>query len=327
MEDEKQTEVIDTPVEESFDSKADAFLDSVETDTPEDSSPETKPEETEPTETKEPSAEDEKTESSEEKVEDVPKEFHKNPAWQRILKERDEARQKLTEAQSSIPKDDIEKFNKVVSSPEFIRSSMKAEGYTTEAINKRLQELGHQVETPSQDMVQKVLTKLNVDYTKLDEQGKQYIDTHITDTVNVARIIAQEVMETALNEKMQPLQEELGQLSQAKFGENLANKMQEQVKTEDLLDFKQEVEPTLLKWMNDNPKANQNEVYDYFKELNHTLTIQKLKVKGNKDARDEKKGNLRNNAEGTINLQDLKLSKTGSFDEKADAFLDAYGVN
>ena len=100
-----------------------------------------------------------KSEDSKEKPVEIPKEFHKHPAWQRIMKERDEAKKLLEETKKMVlPKEEIEKFNQTISSPEYIRNSMKSQGYSDEAIDRKLGELGHKVEPKPQDDLQLVLS-------------------------------------------------------------------------------------------------------------------------------------------------------------------------
>lgn len=329
MEDAKQEVMehevaVETPERTSFDDQADAFLDQVETETPEDSSPETKPEETETEETEDSSAETEKTEKSEGDTDEVPKEFHKHPAWQRIMKERDEARKKMEELESSIPKDEIEKFNKVTSSPAFIKASMQAEGYTKEAIDQRLQEMGHQVETAPQDDINLIMRELKMDPNSLDENTQQYLNTYVADVAKVADIIFRDRIEKLLPQELGTIKESLSQLTQTSSADRYLNEMQNIVKEGEVLDFEKDVLPPLQQYMQENPEADQANIFQYFKDLNANMTIERLKAKGKKNTRDEKRGNLRSNDEGLVMAGKLP-KKTGSFNDDADAFLDAWG--
>lgn len=320
MEDDKMTEV-----EESFDSKADAFFNEVEKETPTGSSPETKPEETETESAKDTTAESKNTDKSEAKEVEVPKEFHKHPAWQRILKERDEARKAAEELKTSIPKEDLEAFQKVTSSPEYIKARMTAEGYTPEAINRKLGEMGHQVEVPQTSDVDLVLRELKIDTKSLTEEGRNYINTYVADAAKVADIIVRDRLGKFLPNELKPLQDTLGEITRQTTGNKLGAEMRSTVEAEGVLDFAKDIEPKLIEYIESNQQATQQDVYQHFKELNHKLTIERLKYKGKKDERAEKKGQLRQNIEGT-NLSGLKLDKTGDFDSDADRFFDALGI-
>lgn len=313
-------------VADDFDTKADAFFAETETETPSESSTENQPEETEVTEPTDTSAETENTEPSEEKEAEVPKEFHKHPAWQRILKERDEARKSMEELKTQFPKEELEKFNKVVSSPAFIKAQMQAEGYTQEAINKKLTEMGYESELPPQDDVNLVLKSLNIDPSSLNEEAKHYVNTYIADAAKVADIILRDRLNKLLPKELEPLKKGLGEIEQRSMGNKLAQDIQNTVKSEGILDFEKEVEPVLIDYLDKNPNATQKDVYDFFRDINHRLTIEKLKTKGKKEARDEKKASLRQNVEGA-NLSNLNIEKSGDFDKDADAFFNALGIN
>ena len=330
MEDAKQDvmehEAAVEKVEDDFDSKADEFLDEAEKDTSQDSSTETKPEEEETSETEDSSAETEKTEKSEEKEEEVPKEFHKHPAWQRILKERDEARKSVEEKESQLPTEEIEKFNKVTSSPAYIKASMQAEGYTQEAINNKLQELGHTVETPPQDDIKLVMKELKIDPDTLNEESKNYLNTYVADAAKVADIIVRDRLQKLLPEELGGIKKDLEGLTQQSSANTLVDQMRTVIKDEGVLDFKKDIEPSLDKFLKENPEATQQDALNHFKELSRRLTIERLQGKGKKQERTEKKENLRQNAEGT-NLYNLGLEKSGNFDKDADGFLDKLGIN
>ena len=320
MEDAKQA-----VEEQSFDDKADAFFDA-ETETPAESSPETKPAETEETEPKDTSAETEKPEPSEEKESEVPKEFHKHPAWQRIYKKMTAAEERAKELEASIPKEELEQFKQVTSSPAYIRASMEAQGYTQEAISSKLREMGHEVDVPIQDDVQLVLKTLNIDPKTLSEEGRQYINTQVADMAKVADIILKDRLGKILPKELEPLKSGLGQITNQTTANKMAQDMRSLIQSEGILDFAKDIEPELVKYMDTNPKVTQQEVYEHFKDLNHKLTIERLKTKGKKEDRDVKKGNLRQNLEGT-NLTNLNIEKTGDFDRDADAFFDKLGIN
>ena len=58
---------------------------------------------------------------------------------------------------------------------------------------------------------------------------------------------------------------------------------------EGILDFEKDVEPKLREFLEANPNAKQEDVYDYFEEINHQLVIERLKTGKRQDERNEKK--------------------------------------
>ena len=134
-------EIIEANEEMDLDAKMDAYLDAHESD---ESTEDTSTSETKEQGTEESEGTDLDKKSDSEETEEVPKEFHKHPAWQRILKQRDEYKGQVDELKKGEPdlKAQVEEFNKVVNSREYIEASMKSQGYTQEAIESRLKEKG-----------------------------------------------------------------------------------------------------------------------------------------------------------------------------------------
>lgn len=323
MTDDKQT--TEMTAEQQVDSALDEHY-GKEQDTPQESSPESEPEVTE-TDTEE-SSEDttsKKSDEESEKETEVPKEFHKHPAWQRIMKERDEARKSAEE--TKVPQDvlaKLEEFNKIASSPEYIQTSMKAQGYTQEAINQRLQQLGHQPPTGQQDNVQLILSKLNVDPNILTPEQKSYV----SDIAKIADVLFQEKINQILPNQLKPIQETLDTMKQSAQGERLYEDMVKTVGTEGILDFKTDIEPALGRYMEENPKATQAEIREAFRDINHQLSIERLRTKGKKEARDEKKKELRQNSPGqTLNPGEMPKRQQGQdISSYVDSLLDATGI-
>jgi len=217
---------------------------------------------------------------------------------------------------------DVEKlkeFERVTSSPEYIRASMKAQGYTDDAINNRLKEAGHNV-IGDDDLVNVVYKKLGVNPAQLDDNTKAVL----SDVVKVAEAISEYKLGRTIPEAIKPLQDRLMQ-QDAKDGASQAIKsIKSTVEKENILDYKEEVEPILSKWLDENPKATQEDFVDYFRQVNHELAIKKLSTKGRKLERDEKKQSLRTSKEGTLPFS--KDAMTGNFDDDFDRVADALGV-
>ena len=98
--------------------------------------------------------------------------------------------------------------------------------------------------------------------------------------------------------------------------------MRNVIKTEGILDFEKDIEPEINKFLDENSDAAQSDVLAHFKELNHNLSIERLRTGKRKEVRDEKKGNLRQNVTTSGGSKNLP-QKTGDFDKDADAFFDS----
>lgn len=252
--------------------------------------------------------------------------FHTDPAW---IKQREQIEGLKTERDEALKKapstEELEKFNKVTSSPEYIRLQMKSAGYTEETIDNKLKELGHTIPDKPNDDVALVAQRLNIDLEGMEEGQRTQMKDYISDITKVADVIIQDRLGKVLPGQLKPLQDALEGQEQAKTANDYIKQMQDVVKVEDILDFAEDVEPEIDKWMEKNPEATQDEIFSEFGKINHKLTIERLRTKGKKDDRDIKKGNLRSSKPGArVDLSTIE--KTGDFDKDADAFLDAKNV-
>lgn len=336
-------------VVEDFDSAADKILDDLEKGTPSDTSTEEKPEgeETETTETK--TAEVSKTEkvkeveadtslSVEEKIAKVKeilgddekaidayikqKGYHKDPAWQKQREIID--RLKAEQAKGILSPEDkklLEDVKKVTSSREYIETSMKSQGFTQDAIDKRLRESGFDIVTKPQDDLELISQKLNIDSSKLTQAQRD----DITDIVKIADIVFKDRIDKILPNQLKPIQEHIGAMNQEASAGKIVNVMKEIIKKEGILDFEKDIEPEINKFLDANPDAVQADVLAHFKEINHSLTIERLRLGKKKDERDVKRTNLRQIPGGGGGEVALP-AKTGDFDKDADAILDALNV-
>ena len=333
-----------------FDQLADEVFDKEEKETPADTSTEIKPEGEETKATEISTAEVDKTEqvkeveadtslSVEDKIAKIKeilgndekaidayikeKGYHKDPAWQKQreiidrLKKEGEAKVAMSEEDRTA----LDEFKKFRSSPDYIITSMKSQGYTQEAIDKKLRESGFEVPTKPQDDVQLVLKKLNIDVSKLAPEDKANITANIEDVSKIADIIFADRLSKILPKELAPLQDHLGLMEKSDNASKLITVIKDTVKTEGILDFDKDVEPVLNKFLDENPDASQQDVLEHFKSINHQLTIERLKIGNKKGERDNLKSNLRQNIPITKTAEGLP-QKTGNFDKDADAFFD-----
>ena len=311
---------------ETVDQKMDTFLDGKEK--PEDTST-SKPEETETEETEAEDTTSKKSDAkeTEEKAPEVPKEFHKHPAWQRIMKERDAHAAKLKEfeetSKTGLSQTEIDEFRKVTSSPEFIRTRMESQGYKQEAIDSELRRMGHTVQERPGDDVALVTSKLGLDPKSIDEN----LRATIGDYAKIARVIFQDAMGKVLPEQLKPLQEAQAQQAQKQSALDIAKQMEKTITAEGILDFEEDIQPAMNEFLDKNPNATQEDAANYFREVNHTLSIERLKSGKRKEKRDVVKKDLRSQKSG-VQLDPSKApARTGNDDKDIDSFLDHAGMN
>ncbi len=331
-------------VEESVSTKIDDFVENKGTETPSESSTEKKPEgEQKPEES--PTAEVAKTEeikkvdddaslSVEDKIEKIKeilgedekaidayvkeRGFQNDPAWQR---QRDIIGRLKTEAAQKgglSPEDKtlIEGVRKVTSSPAYIRTSMKADGFTDEAIDVKLREGGHDVPERPGDDVALVASKLGIDPKTIDENTRATIG----DYSKIARVIFQDAISKILPSTIKPLQDSIMASERATSADKMVANMQKVIKDEGVLDYVKDVEPELGKFIKENPEATQEDAKAFFDNLKHTLSMERLKGGKRKEKRDESKNNQRSQKPG-VQIDTSKVPKaTGKTSEDIDNF-------
>ena len=311
-----------------FDAKSDEFFNLQDKGTPEDDSSASKDDQSEEQDKETVESEDSLKTSKETESEPETEDSKKDPRDLAFRKGYNEAKAKLEPIakEAEILKGQIEEFKKVTSSPDYIRFSMKNQGYTEDAINSKLKELGHQVVEKQENGLDLVLNRLGVDINKLDDYGKNYVNTQVSDMIKVADILIQDRLSKILPNQIQPLQEALQTNAQERAASEVLDRITSIIETEGVLDLEKDIAPILDKFMEDNPKATQKEIYEYFERENHKLTLERMRQGKKKESREESKKGLRSQKEGPrVSLEGVK--KTGKFDEDANAVLDALGVN
>lgn len=343
----------ETEEAKDFDTLADEHLEEAGKESPEVPSTEKNPEEAkteepessgaEPVKTEEIKAvEDDSTLSSEDKIGKIKdilgddeealdayikdKGYHNEPAWIKQREIIDGLKKKAEDgALSEEDKAALSEFKEYRSSPEYVRTSMKSQGFTQEAIDKKLQEMGHDVETAPEDDVQLVIDKLGINIDGMTPQDKESVKANIEDIVKVADILITDRLGKTLPKELAPIKEHIGSNEQKSNADKVLSTMQEIVKTDGVLDFEKDIEPLLDKYMDENPDAFQSDIFEHFKQINHSLTIDRLKLGKNKDERDELKSKLRQNVPISKSPEGLP-DKTGNFEKDAEAFLDKINV-
>ena len=252
--------------------------------------------------------------------------YHNDPAW---IKQREliDRLKKEGEAKSALSEEDkqaLDEFKTFRSSAEYIQTSMKAQGYTQEAIDKKLTESGFESQSKPQDDVQLVIGKLGIDLDKFTPQEKASVMQNIEDIVKVADILVNDRLGKVLPKELSGIKEHIGSMEKSDNASKMLSNMQSTVKDEGILDFTKDIEPELNKFLDDNSDATQQDLFEHFKKINHKLTVERLKTGKKQEERDGKKTNLRQNVAGSPGGN--QVPKTGDFEKDADAFLDSVNL-
>jgi len=241
--------------------------------------------------------------------------YHLDPAWQKLL-----AKSRAPAIDEETQKS-LDEFKKVTSSREYIETKMKSEGYKEEAISAELKRRGFDVESKGQDDVELVMKSLGIDPKTMDDNTR----ATVSDVAKVVDIILKDRLGKTLPDSLKPLQEGLTAINRKDNAAKLSTRMRDLVKEEDVLDFDKDITPAINEWLNTNKEATQEDAFNYFLELNHSLSIERLKTgKKRADNQEVKKG-LRSTTKPSVNLGALP-KKTGDFHQDADALLDSLGV-
>ena len=332
----------DAKVGTDFDSKANDFYASKEAEAPTTPSVDTKPEETtqpepkgaEPSKTDKAIGDGKVTLTTEERIAkiqemlgDDPKAieayikkmgYHKDPAWQKLLQKSkapliDEETQKQ-----------LETFKQVSNTPEYIATMMKHQGYTQEAIDNTLREKGFRVESKPSDDLQLIADKLGVKPESFDDNTRNII----SDVAKLADIIVQDRLSKVLPDALNPITSKLTETEQNNNATKMLSDMKAIVSEKGLVDFEKDIEPNLSQWIDENPEATQQEIFDHFKILNYEMTIERLETKGRKDDRDSKKSDLRSSRPGVpvAPTRDVKRLSGKWSEKEVDRIAEELGI-
>lgn len=339
-----------TDANNDFELQAEKVFAEAEKETPAESSTENKPEETtetteatgtEPAKTEQvKEVESDETLSVEDKIAKITeilgddqnaidayvkeKGYHTDPAW---IKQREQI-DKLTkeaEAQSVLVDEDkaaLAELKELRSSPDYIQMTMKQQGYTQEAIDKKLKESGFEVETKTEEDVQFILDKTG---TKKEDLKPDQL-AQIEDVIRISNLLLEDKMSRILPKELGPVKDHISTIQQTESATKMMNTIKDTVKTEAILDFTKDIEPELNKFLDANPDAIQADVLAHFTSINHKLTVERLKTGQRQEERDDKRGENRQNI-GGIKTNANAPERTGDFDKDADAILATMGVH
>jgi len=240
--------------------------------------------------------------------------YHLDPAWQKLLeKSKTPVIDEATQAK-------LAEFTKVTSSREYIETKMKSEGYKQETINAELKKRGFDVADKGTDDVELVLSTLGIDPKSINDEARAII----SDVSRVVDIILKDRLGKTLPERMKPIEDTITAIGRKENASKLVGQIHSIIDEEKVLDYKADIEPLLCEWAKEHPDAKQEDIFDYFLQINHQLSLERLRTGAKRADTQGKKDNLRTPAKPAVKISDIK--KTGDFDTDADAILDALGA-
>ena len=320
LEQDAKTEVVDDPNEKA-EALLDAKLDKLEQPTP--SEPSTEKPTTEAKEGVTETSEDETSKKSEEVKEETteaPKGYHDDPAWKRIIDERNTARGERDElkAKGGVSEEQtqtLEDVKTIMQSATYIKASMKEAGYTQEAIDAKLIDAGHKPVTPATSDLDRVAREF--DFKSADDL-KPEERTYLEELIKASSAIVDSRLEPIKGKLSQDEQ----QKNQVEAGRTLVKNLQAKVTEEQILDYKKDVEPMINDWLDKHPKGLQPDLEKHVTTQINKLNIERLRAGQAQITRDGKKAGLRQNVTGAPSEGAPKL-KAAVTDDDAEANLEA----
>ena len=262
------------------------------------------------------------SEETKESEGEIPEEFHKHPAW---MKQRDklaEAQKETEELRSKLSAKETVDVKEITSSAEYIRASMERAGYKEEAIQSALSKAGHVEPATQQDIIDTVIDKLGYNKANLTQEQLDYIH----DISKVSNIIAEQHGNPELSGRLEAVESVLAEEKRKESGRVVSDEIVKTVESEGILDMKVDIEPRLHEFIDNNPEAQQLDVLNYFRDLNHKLVLERSALAQKKAKRDDEKSVLKQNTHSVGKAGVSVPDKTGDPNVDADNFLDSVGM-
>jgi hypothetical protein len=250
----------------------------------------------------------------------------KDPVRERLAKQRDAERQKYSELSGKYQELEakLSQFQKVTNSPEFVRTQMKAEGYTDEAINRRLRDMGVDVPDVRPDVFGLIKSKMGIDPDTFTPEYRQ----GLSETEKVIDLILEDRLSRILPGQIAPLEKTLTEITRKAHSQDLLKSMRDTTAKEGILDFDKDIVPAIEKYIDANPRATQDDLKTEFIRLNHELALDRLKTKNKKDDRDVKKEVLKGKTVEGASIQPGKFAwQSGKHvGSNIDDLLNSFGI-
>lgn len=317
----EEVKAVESPVDSGKDTSIDSIVDKAFGQADQDS-PAVKEAETEPV-ADDSTAPTDKTEDESDVIE--PGKV-KDPVRERLAKQRDAERQKNTELLQRVSEFEakLSQFQKVTQTPEFVKTQMKAEGYTDEAINRRLKDMGVDVPDVRPDVFGLIKSKMGIDPESFSPEYRQ----GLSETEKVIDLILEDRLSRILPGQIAPLEKTLTEMTRKAHSQDLLKSMKDTVAKEGILDFDKDVVPAIEKFIESNPRANQDDLKHEFVRLNHEMALDRYRTKSKKDDRDVKKEVLKGKTVEGASVQPSKFAwQTGKHvGSNIDDLLNSFGI-
>ena len=235
--------------------------------------------------------------------------FHNSPAWQKLM-ERAKASESKEPQLSPETTEQLAELKRVTSSPEFITTKMRLDGFKEEAIQDKLKELGHEVKAPESSVEDLVVKKFNLDPAKLDQPisfegmtSREYIN----DVGSVVQAIVENYLTKNLPKELDPLKQRFQEIDIQDQSRTVMSDIQGIVKEDAILDFAKDIKPELNKYLDEVEKGEKefkpSDLTEKFRDVYRTKLVTLHKTKGKKEVRDEKRKDLRGGKEELSSTQ------------------------
>ena len=129
--------------------------------------------------------------------------------------------------------------------------------------------------------------------------------------------------------QLKPFKDGMEEIQRERGSSQVTSMIQKTIKDEGVLDYEKDVEPEMNKWLDSNEGKEgitQEDFLAHFKEINHRLSIERLRTGKRREDREQKKGNQRP-GKGDLGPATGKMPKlTGDWNKDVDSALDAFGI-
>jgi hypothetical protein len=277
--------------------------------------------------------EPEEKETEEKAEEEIPKEFHKHAAWQKLLTRAKTAEAKAKEVEAKAQElekrgvldDDtktlLTEFKSFTTSKQYLEDKLKAEGFRDDVVQKKLEDAGFKNDNINE--LEIATRALGLDHTKLTEQDK----TDISNLAKIADALMMTRLKSILPETLNPIKQKFSEMTQREQGQKVYDSFVTKVQADNLLDFTKDLAPEITKFLDENESKGitQADVQKFMENLYHQKLVLYNKAKGRKEERQKTVQGNKPGSEGG-RFGHGAPAKSGDINKDADALLDHLGV-
>lgn len=257
---------------------------------------------------------------------DIPSEFHKHKAWIKLQDRAKAAEGKLAEQGSTMSEEDkalLENVKELTNSRQFLKDKYEREGFKPEVVAEKLADAGFKdAEEGTKTSLEIAAKALNLNVEDLSEEAK----ADISALVKVSDALLSSRLGTVLPAILNPISEQVAGLTGRDEGIKIHEDFVDKVGKDGLLNYEKDLAPDISKFLDDYPKATQQEIANFQQDTYHSKLVLYQNAVKNKDERENKVEGNRPGGEGSA-IKTGVPDKTGDFSKDADALLDHLGVS